>query len=87
MAKGKKKIDDSQQKDLDPRILLIAERLKEIRVKAGYTNYEDFAYESEINRMQYWRLEKGKNMRLDSLFRILDAHGMKLKDFFASIDI
>lgn len=70
----------------DIRIKKIAEKLKELRKKAGFTNYENFAWENEIGRVQYWRMEKGANFTIVSLLKILDAHKISLKDFFSDFD-
>ncbi len=71
---------------LDKRIELIGERCKELRKKAGYESYEIFSYEKGISRGQYWRIESGVNMRLSSLFKVLDSHGITMKEFFETID-
>lgn len=64
----------------------IGERLAELRKEMGYTSYETFAYDHEIPRMQYWRMEKGRvNITVKSLLRILDIHQISIADFFYSI--
>ena len=70
----------------DERIKKIAEKLRDIRKKAGYTNYENFAWENEIGRVQYWRMEKGANFTMISLLKILDIHKITLKEFFEDIE-
>jgi len=70
----------------DARIKKIAEKLRDLRKQAGYTNYENFAWENEIGRVQYWRMEKGANFTMVSLLKILDAHKISLKDFFSDLD-
>jgi DNA-binding XRE family transcriptional regulator len=79
------KNETPNSKELDIRIQKIANKIKQLRIAAGYTNYEYFAYEIEMSRMQYWRLEKGKNMTLETLFTVLDAHKMSLEDFFKGL--
>jgi len=72
-----------KEKDIDRRIIAVAERLEQIRKDKGYTSYENFAIEKGLPRMQYWRMEKGiTNFRFESLLKILDAHEMSLSDFF-----
>jgi transcriptional regulator with XRE-family HTH domain len=62
----------------------IAKKLVELRKKKGYSSYESFAYDHEIPRMQYWRMEKGKtNVTLKSLVKILAIHKMTVEEFFA----
>ncbi|WP_431126306.1 helix-turn-helix domain-containing protein [Flagellimonas flava] len=60
----------------------VAVRLKELRIKAGYTSYETFAIENGLPRKNYWRLEKGENFTINTLIRILKIHGISLGDFF-----
>jgi transcriptional regulator with XRE-family HTH domain len=68
------------------RIKKIGERVKELRVKAGYTSYETFAFDNEIPRVQYGRLERGAvNFKVATLMRILDIHGIGLDEFFRKI--
>jgi transcriptional regulator with XRE-family HTH domain len=71
--------------ELDPRIQAIAEKLKKMRIKAGYTSYENFAVDNDLNRVQYWRIEKGKNFTLSYLLRLLDIHQISLKEFFKDL--
>ncbi len=70
----------------DQRILKIANKIKELRLKKGFTSHEQFAWEYNINRVQYWRIEKGSNITLSSLLRILDIHQVSLSDFFKDLD-
>ena len=49
----------------------LAKRIKELRLKKGYTNYEFFAYDHEIARAQYGKYEKGEDMRFSSLIKVI----------------
>ena len=60
----------------------IGKKLKAIRIAKGYTSYENFALENDIDRKQYWRIENGQNLTLKSLIKILDIYGLSLKKFF-----
>ena len=73
------------KKQLDKRILKIAERLKELRIENGYTSYEQFAFDNDIPRVQYWRLETGTNFTINTLLKVLDAHQISLSDFFKGL--
>jgi hypothetical protein len=64
------------------RLLKIGERLRELRVKAGYKSYENFAYDNDVNRVQYGRMEKGANITIASLIKVLDIHKISFEDFF-----
>lgn len=63
--------------------LLIGERLTFLRKKAGYTSQEIFAYDAEIPRALYGRYEKGSNLTISSLYKILKFHELTLKEFFS----
>ena len=80
----KKQNDVPQNKDNEETIYLkkIGERLKYFRKKAGYTNYEYFAYDHNISRPQYGKYEAGANIQLNTLLRILKAMNVSPEEFF-----
>ena len=62
----------------------IGKKLTQLRKDKGYTSHEDFAYDHEIPRGQYWRVEKGKtNLTLKSLVKLLTIHKMSVEEFFS----
>lgn len=64
----------------------IASKLKRLRLQKGYTSYETFAYDHELPRVQYWRMEKGTNFTIKNLLKILDIHEISIEDFFSDLD-
>ncbi len=68
------------------RLTAIGARIKTLRIHKGYSSAEIFAYEHDLNRISYWRMEKGSNITMASLFRILDIHQITLSEFFKDID-
>lgn len=70
---------------IDKRIVLISKKLKELRVNANYTSAESFAYDHDLNRVQYWRVESGTNVTLKTLLKILDIHKISLGEFFKDL--
>jgi DNA-binding XRE family transcriptional regulator len=70
----------------DPRIDRIALKIKELRIKSGYSSHEAFAWDHELSRVQYWRIEKGNNITMKTLFSILDIHKVSLSEFFEDFD-
>ena len=62
---------------------LLGSRIKGLRKEAGYTSQETFAYDANIPRALYGKYEKGANITITSLSRILKFHKISLKDFFA----
>lgn len=77
--------ESMKQKSDSQRIHDIGKRIKELRRKAGYTSYETFAYENDIDRRQYWGLENGKNFKLTTLFKIVNIHNISLEDFWKGL--
>jgi transcriptional regulator with XRE-family HTH domain len=80
-----KKIQDKKKlpnKDL----INLGKRIKEIRIKLGYSNYENFAFEHDIPRAQYGRYENGEDLRYTSLLRVIRAFDMTLEEFFKGMD-
>ena len=71
---------------MDKRIIFIAKKLKTLRIAKGYSSYENFAWDNEIPRVQYWRMEKGTNFTIRTFLRILDAHKITLQEFFDDLD-
>jgi transcriptional regulator with XRE-family HTH domain len=64
----------------------IGDRLKFFRKKAGYSNYEYFAYENNISRPQYGKYEAGANIQLNTLYKILKALKVTPEEFFKGIE-
>ena len=60
----------------------ISNRLKELRKEKGFKNYEHFAYELGMSRSAYWRIEKGSNFEMKTLFRIFKLLGISVQEFF-----
>jgi transcriptional regulator with XRE-family HTH domain len=64
----------------------IGSRLTDLRKQKGYSSHEDFAYDYELPRVQYWRIEKGKaNVTIRSLYRILAIHKLSIEEFFCML--
>lgn len=72
-----------QKKTDNPLIQHLAKRIKELRIKKGYSNYEYFAYEHGISRAQYGRYEKGEDLRFSSLMKLIEAFEMTPEEFFS----
>ena len=61
----------------------LGKRIKDLRVKAGYSSYEYFAYEHNISRAQMGRYENGQDLRFSSLIKLVNAFGITLEEFFS----
>jgi transcriptional regulator with XRE-family HTH domain len=65
-------------------LVQIGQKLEDLRRKKGYTSYENFAFDYDLPRVHYWRIEKGKvNVTLKSLIRILAIHNLTMEEFFS----
>lgn len=60
-------------------------KLKELRVKAGYTSYESFAYDKRLTRNTIYRAERGDNLTLKTLAKLLTLHKVTPEEFFKGI--
>lgn len=70
-----------------PELIIIANRLKNIRKEKGFKNYEHIAFELGMSRSAYWRLESGENFSLKTLIKICKLLDITLEQFFEDIDI
>ena len=72
-------------KDIQAEKLLekLGSRLRDLRKARGYTNYEQFAFDHGLPRAQYGRYEKGQDLRLSSLVKVLTAMEVSLTEFFS----
>ena len=61
----------------------IGAKLVYLRKKKGYSSYETFAYDHDLPRAYYWRMEKGKvNITIKSLSKIMAIHKISMEEFF-----
>lgn len=70
------------QPDVDTQLKKVGNRIKQLRIAAGYSSYEYFAYEHEFSRSQFGRYENGQDLRLSSLIKVVNAFGITLEEFF-----
>lgn len=72
-----------KKKPIDPAVAKLAARIRQLRKRAGFTSYEDFANDRELPKSQYGRYEKGQNMTYTSLVKIARVFDMTLQEFFS----
>lgn len=77
---------NEQSKEFNNLIVSIGERIKSLRINAGYKSYEVFTWENNLSRIQYWKMEKGTNCTLKSLYKVLKVHNLTYKEFFDSLE-
>jgi transcriptional regulator with XRE-family HTH domain len=84
-GKGKKQLRKNAKNGLviEDQLQKLGARIKQLRIEAGYTSYEYFAYEHNISRAQFGRYEQGQDLRFSSLVKVVNAFGMTLEQFFS----
>ena len=78
-SKGAVNLLDEQQRVIQK----IGKRLKELRLERGHSSYEIFAFENEIDRSQYGKYERGADLRISTLVKLLLALDISIEDFFS----
>lgn len=79
-AKAKKSVKD-------PDLVELGQRIKELRIKAGYTSAEIFAYDHDLPRTVYVRCEAGTNLTYKNLRRIVRLFGLSLQEFVKDFQV
>lgn len=64
-------------------VIQLGKRIKGLRIKMGFTNYEYFAYEKGFSRAQYGRYEQGKDLQFTTLVKLVKAFDLTLEEFFS----
>jgi len=77
---SKKKVN--QVLNTDAELKKLGNRIKQLRIKKGYSSYEYFAYDHNISRAQFGRYEKGQDLRYSSLIKVIAAFEMSVSEFF-----
>jgi transcriptional regulator with XRE-family HTH domain len=79
-SKGKSKHLPLEAED---QLQKLGQRLRELRIKKGYTSLEIFAYEHGFGRAQYGRYEVGKDLQFTTLVRLVNCFEITLEEFFS----
>ena len=79
----KAKKTSKQSLDADDQLQKLGKRLRELRIKKGFTSLEIFAYEHGFGRAQYGRYELGKDLQFTTLVRLINCFEMSLEEFFS----
>jgi hypothetical protein len=77
---------NEESKEFNMLIVSIGERIKSLRINTGYKSYEVFAWENNLSRIQYWKMEKGTNCTLKSLYKVHQVHNLTYKELFDSLE-
>ncbi len=71
-------------KEKPKEVLLLAKRIKQLRIAKGYTSQETFAYDNDYTLSYYSRIERGEDIRFTSLIKVCRALEVDLKTFFSN---
>lgn len=80
-TKGKK--NSAKTGKAPAHLVKLGERIRQVRIAKGYTNYENFAFDHDIPRAQFGRYERGQDLRFSTLVKIVTAFDMTLEEFFS----
>jgi hypothetical protein len=83
MGKSAKPKPKKIQLDANQELKKLGSRIKELRIKNGYSSYEKFAFDNDISRAQVGRYEQGKDIQFSTLIRVCNALGVSLEEFFS----
>lgn len=61
----------------------LGQTLKTTRKEKGFSSFEHLAYQMDIGRSLFAKYEAGSDMRVSTLFRIIEAMDIEIADFFA----
>ena len=73
----------SKEEYIEQQLEQFGKRVRALRKVKGFTSAEKFAYQNEINRVQYGRYENGSDLRLSSFFNLMFALDISPADFFS----
>jgi transcriptional regulator with XRE-family HTH domain len=75
-----------KEETLNPLLEKMGKKLRELRLKKGYKSHETFAFDFELPRMHYWRIENGKtNLTFKTLLKILKVHKISFEEFVVQL--
>lgn len=76
-----------EKSDKLPELLVLSNRLKELRKEKGYANYEHIAFELGMSRSAYWRLESGENFSIKTLVKVCKLLEVTMEEFFQGVNV
>ncbi|CAN5914040.1 hypothetical protein BH11BAC7_BH11BAC7_26550 [soil metagenome] len=76
-AKGKR-----IKNNLEPELKELGQRIRQLRIKRGYTSAEKFALDNKLSRVSYTKSETGSNLTYISLRKLLKVFKITIQEFF-----
>jgi len=84
IGKAKKKTQLGQSTDFSADLKGLGNRMKQLRIKKGYSSFETFAYDHDLPRVLYGNYEKGEgNITYKNLMKVIYALGVSVKEFYS----
>lgn len=65
----------------------IGERLRTLRKERGYSGYDTFALQNNLQRTTYLKMEQGKGFQMATLIKVLRIYDMTFEEFFKDTGI
>jgi hypothetical protein len=63
----------------------MGEALRVLRIEAGYRSMESFAHDICMDSALYGRYERGENIKIISLSRLLSHHKINIDEYFKKV--
>jgi transcriptional regulator with XRE-family HTH domain len=81
----KKKAEKPGQvkKAIEPELKELGQRIRQLRIAAGFTSAEKFANEHGLSRVSYTKAETGSNLTYISLRKLLKVFKISIQEFFS----
>ena len=82
-----KQLRKERQEQKPQEVQSLGARIRELRLKNGYTSQETFANDTGYAISYYSRLERGEDIRFTSLVKVCQALGVTLEEFFIGMNL
>lgn len=84
VVKDKKDKKSKQLGQVTTEYTKLGKRMKELRIKKGYSSFEAFAYDNDLPRVLYGNYEKGEgNITYKNLLKVIKALNVSITEFFS----
>lgn len=86
LKKNRKQVDIKNITPKEEILEKLGATIKTTRKRKGFTSAENFAFQMDISRSLFAKYETGSDLRVSTLFRIIEGMDMKVSDFFKEFD-
>ncbi len=74
---------ESEKEFIAQNLTALGNRIRQLRKEKGYANYEHFCFQHGFARSSFSRFERGEDLRMSSLLKVLHALEVTVEEFFA----